>query len=59
MFTFEEIGVAFIIYRDGKPMFDIIPYTDGHATDEVRGMVACIVDALNKESNERESARRV
>ncbi len=59
MFTFEETGVVFVIYVDGKPIFEIVSWHDGDITDEDRGMVACMVDALNKESNERESVRRV
>lgn len=52
MFTFEESQNEgeFIIFEDGKPVFDICPYED-KTQDENRGMVSCMVDALNKEHN--------
>jgi len=49
VFTFtEDDPFHFEICKDGECVLEIYPQNDKN-TDEDRGMVACIVDALNKE----------
>lgn len=50
MFSFDEDCWGYTIYKDGKPLFDIGLFDDLEPTDETRGMVSEMVDALNKES---------
>jgi len=49
MFTFEEDGQGeFGIYREGTLIFVVEPMHD-KPTNEDRGMVSVMIDALNKE----------